>query len=835
MDESSATDDSEDDNEDKEDDEGEQGMAGSLVDIIKPAILNKIDEPIEIQDSPENKSENSEVKEEEEDSEVEEELAQVIAKQKKDLSKKQKVDLNVGSNKTKQEPADNQKIMELLELEMRARAIKSLLSKTKKEGGGGSEPRVKTPEEPLRPLNAGKAEDEEEEKVPLIKDPEEARRELEEAKKLHKAREALSISTAKKRQKEEEIENQKREIQRRIEEQEAKKRAEMEAERLKREAQEEKIRKKREKEEEREKFLQWKAEKILREAESQRRQDEETETRARENLKRKISEMALKEAEMQAEKQKLNEETELKKRKIQRENVDVDELDRDFEITFDYEEEDEIDERNEVDENKKPRRYRRKNVEEDEDGEIVDQVSVTDEESLSVSGDEAQVEKLRQKRMEREQNNIIEDDAKEDVHVQSSPGDLEHVKDVSNDEELENPEEEASQEETQDNPVADESNDPDKSLTASEDIKMEESPQQEATDLEDLSQGSSSQDSVQNPSSVGKSFSKRNKNWQRKTKSISPEPEPDYVFKTKRQVFHEQELSSVQPEADPILEPDPEEDENLKKERERKQKQMEMRLKRMQAFQARSIMTEETSEEAEPEVEEEAQGDFYKSYFEEEEKLKKIAEQEEKTTAEKEEPEESEPEVKRPVYVDITNEEIKAPRDPEVAEKEGVAYWTKVCEKSGDFQEKPLEIPQKKVVSKDLPSKEQVDAQQAEQETWQERWYATRKVQKVVKDAKIYSKVRSNIKKLKPNTEPEGRLEHPGTSAKDMKAEALRRKAANKNPTNLELPAIVGSSSEYVKLTEGKADPESADAAESDESEEEDEGDGLWSAIMGKK
>jgi hypothetical protein len=60
-------------------------------------------------------------------------------KQIKDLSKKQqKFELNVGGSKKKEIAAqkatsesDSQKIMELLELEMRARAIKSLLSKTK--------------------------------------------------------------------------------------------------------------------------------------------------------------------------------------------------------------------------------------------------------------------------------------------------------------------------------------------------------------------------------------------------------------------------------------------------------------------------------------------------------------------------------------------------------------------------------------------------------------------------------------------------------------------------------------------------------------------------------
>ena len=126
---------------------------------------------------------------------------------------------------------------------------------------------------------------------------------------------------------------------------------------------------------------------------------------------------------------------------------------------------------------------------------------------------------------------------------------------------------------------------------------------------------------------------------------------------------------------------------------------------------------------------------------------------------------------------------------------------------------------------------------QAEQETWQERWYQTRKVQKVVQDSKIYSKVRTNIKiKLKPeDAESPPVQEFPGTSAKDLKAEALRRKAANKNPQNKDLP-LMGSVDEYSKLPKNPAENKESSSEESaDEEEEEGEGDGLWSAIMGKK
>ena len=240
MDESSATDDSEEDENDEEEDE--EGMAGSLGDIIKPALLKKqpsnspkIEEPIEVQDSPEENADKKDMEEEEED----DDLQDVISKQTKDLVKKQSVDLKVGKKVVKKDeettaaPVVDQKVMELLELEMRARAIKSLLSKTKKDDG------------PLPELKKDENKDEEDQKVGLIKevkDPEEARKQLEEEKRLHKAREALSVSMAKKRKEDEEIEKKNEEIKKRIEEQEAIKKAEEEEIQKKAEAEAEKIR-----------------------------------------------------------------------------------------------------------------------------------------------------------------------------------------------------------------------------------------------------------------------------------------------------------------------------------------------------------------------------------------------------------------------------------------------------------------------------------------------------------------------------------------------------------------------------------------------------------------
>ena len=70
----------------------------------------------------------------------------------------------------------------------------------------------------------------------------------------------------------------------------------------------------------------------------------------------------------------------------------------------------------------------------------------------------------------------------------------------------------------------------------------------------------------------------------------------------------------------------------------------------------------------------------------------------------------------------------------------------------------------------------------------------------------------------------------PGTSAKDLKAEAIRRKL-NKNPQNTALP-VIGSLDEYSKI---KADNEPLETkSDSSDDDSSDEGDGLWSAIMGK-
>ena len=102
----------------------------------------------------------------------------------------------------------------------------------------------------------------------------------------------------------------------------------------------------------------------------------------------------------------------------------------------------------------------------------------------------------------------------------------------------------------------------------------------------------------------------------------------------------------------------------------------------------------------------------------------------------------------------------------------------------------------------------------------------------------MFSKVRTQFKtKVKPDDEQAKPVEEaPGTSAKDLKAEALRRKA-NRNPKISELP-IIGTADEYAKLAAAqKKEQASKDVAKesSDEDDEDEDGDDMWSAILGKK
>jgi len=135
--------------------------------------------------------------------------------------------------------------------------------------------------------------------------------------------------------------------------------------------------------------------------------------------------------------------------------------------------------------------------------------------------------------------------------------------------------------------------------------------------------------------------------------------------------------------------------------------------------------------------------------------------------------------------------------------------------------------------SKDLPSKSQVDAEQAGEESWKDRYIQSKKVQKVVKESGLINKAKKSFKSKnapEASTTPEVNV-FPGTSAKDMKAEALRRKEEIRNRQNL---WVDGSLEEYSKLAQSSSGAAATvEKVESSDSSDEEDG-GLWDTIMGK-
>ncbi len=163
---------------------------------------------------------------------------------------------------------------------------------------------------------------------------------------------------------------------------------------------------------------------------------------------------------------------------------------------------------------------------------------------------------------------------------------------------------------------------------------------------------------------------------------------------------------------------------------------------------------------------------------------------------------------------------------------EGVGYWSKLCESQGDYSEKKKGEDESSATSSsgpprgtaDLPSKHEVDRQQAEMETWADRWYANKKVQSVVKSSKMMSKVRTQIK------------------LKEFKLAGGKKPDAAATATD-DLPKVFGSTSDYDAIaptgassSTSKAPAASASAATAADSDSSDDGgeDDLWGDIMGK-
>ena len=115
---------------------------------------------------------------------------------------------------------------------------------------------------------------------------------------------------------------------------------------------------------------------------------------------------------------------------------------------------------------------------------------------------------------------------------------------------------------------------------------------------------------------------------------------------------------------------------------------------------------------------------------------------------------------------------------------------------------------------------------QAEQDTWKEKYFENKNVGLIAKKGIT---IKSNPETASAAPEVS---ELPGTSASDSKSEAHRRKAANKNPKNTELP-MVGKTPKLAKLSGATGARKESKVESSDDSDEED--DGLWGTILGKK
>eukprot|EP00095_Tigriopus_kingsejongensis_P009127 maker-scaffold595_size129005-snap-gene-0.19 protein:Tk09127 transcript:maker-scaffold595_size129005-snap-gene-0.19-mRNA-1 annotation:"glutamic acid-rich protein" len=238
---------------------------------------------------------------------------------------------------------------------------------------------------------------------------------------------------------------------------------------------------------------------------------------------------------------------------------------------------------------------------------------------------------------------------------------------------------------------------------------------------------------------------------------------------------------------------------------------------------------------------EKVSGDFYQSYFEDEhqkqevEEKRRMKEEEAKTEEEAKAKRLEEGKRRKDVKRKMKEAEslksgpdLAAEPQTSIEEKKmaGVGYWKEQVESHPELVADPPEVkekPKTKASSQDLPNKAEVDQQQEELEslTWADRWYQNKKVQKVVKDSKMMSKVRTQIKLKEFKLPP---TEGPSSNADNA-------------PKVEDLPNVIGSMEEYATLMGKNASEDPSEGAESkqDEGDEEesDENDELWGSIMG--
>ena len=302
-----------------------------------------------------------------------------VRKRTKDSSTQQQSSRE-GTNNVASEMASSDKsgktLMELLELEMRARAIKALL---------GNKDDGKVDNKDNENLESTKTEQEnpstDKDSSKECENDDDLKTEMDDEKRLQKAREQLHISEAKKREEEELVDRKHEEIRRCLEEQKkAKLIEELEAKR-KEEEELEKTRKAKKKQDEYDKFLSWKEERQRKKDEKQKfelKRQKEDEWYTRQAVREKEREMIEKERDDADEKLKINQGIELKRNKIDRVDVSTEWTDgvssEDNEYPFEDDSKPQDNMKN-TDKNvkttehsRRPRRYRRKNP--DEDGQL---------------------------------------------------------------------------------------------------------------------------------------------------------------------------------------------------------------------------------------------------------------------------------------------------------------------------------------------------------------------------------------------------------------------------------------------------------------------------------
>merc|ERR1711970_391021 len=259
----------------------------------------------------------------------------------------------------------------------------------------------------------------------------------------------------------------------------------------------------------------------------------------------------------------------------------------------------------------------------------------------------------------------------------------------------------------------------------------------------------------------------------------------------------------------------------------------EERIKRMQAFQASSVLREEPDineddeieddeviEEKEPEPE---HNPFYSSYNEalaanEEEIEDPLKEEREKLRLKQEEDEKELQKIEEEVHMKKLKEspepqskKLKADFDKYSgvgavkamidSEKEKIQKELAEGEAKSAVETALEEEKRKKTAEKVLkksrrrgdpnnPSKEEMDAaQELEQLTWQDRYMKNKRVKDVVSSSKMFSKVKNKLKLEKNEKDQEIA---PGVVIEESSEDRIKE-AVKPSPANPELPGMIGS------------------------------------------